>query len=107
MYNADLLKHMDLLATGEFNAGENNGKSRKKRGVRESTSYPNASNKEYAKSRGVERGGFDPSKDESGDGEDIPLDTLALDEGLYTLVQTGKCRRLVLTRVFQNEPAST
>lgn len=33
-----------------------------------------------------------------------PLDESAIDEGLYTLVQTGKCRRGVLTKVFGNKP---
>ncbi|KAF8989723.1 P-loop containing nucleoside triphosphate hydrolase protein [Cyathus striatus] len=32
---------------------------------------------------------------------DIPLDLVSIDEGLYTLVQTGTCRREILTKVRQ------
>lgn len=103
-YDTDLLAHFDSLGLNSDVAGSKEGKKRK-RGVREAVTYPKASNKEYAVSRGVQRGGPDPTKDATGNRDDIPVDMLALDEGLYTLVQTGKCRRLVLTRVYRNAPA--
>ena len=36
---------------------------------------------------------------------DVRLDCISPDEGLYTLVQTGGCRRRVLTAVYKNKTA--
>ena len=36
---------------------------------------------------------------------DVRLDCISSDEGLYTLVQTGGCRRRVLTAVYKNKTA--
>ncbi|KAF6759687.1 P-loop containing nucleoside triphosphate hydrolase protein [Ephemerocybe angulata] len=85
---------------------ENEGKKKKSRKskVREASTYPKPkSPKEYAELRGVLRGGHDKANDSTGNGKDIPLDLLVIDEGLYSFVQTGGCRRGVLTQVFRNE----
>ncbi|KAF5313671.1 hypothetical protein D9611_010068 [Ephemerocybe angulata] len=106
VYEADLITH--LASDSEETSGVPEATQKKKKSrkgtVRESTSYPKPdSAKDYARDRGVLRGGHNPTTDGTGNGEDIPLDSLSIDEGLYTLVQTGTCRRRVLTRVFRNE----
>ena len=100
VYEADLKKY-----TESDKDESKEGRGSKSRGVRQSTAYPKAT-KVYAEERGVLRGGFDEEKDKSGDGEDIPLDHLSIDEGLYTFVQTGGCRRRVLTAIYKNQEPS-
>ena len=77
-------------------------KSKKGKGVRQSSMYPKAT-KQYAISRGLLRGAYGGGTcDEILKRDEIALDRESMDEGLYTLVQTGKCRRKVLTTVFNN-----
>ena len=73
-----------------------------KKCISQSSTYPKAS-KGYAIRHGVLRGSFDGLSDENILKELIPLDMKSLDEGLYTLVQTGLCRRKVLTLIYGND----
>jgi hypothetical protein len=80
------------------------GTKTKSKGVRQSSTYAKAT-KQYAISRGPSllRGAY-----EGGDcdrivaNDEVPLDRDSMDEDLYTLVQTGKCRRKVLTAVYRS-----
>ncbi|KAF5342587.1 hypothetical protein D9611_001979 [Ephemerocybe angulata] len=104
VYEADLPAYLESSdVSRELENGGKKKKSRKSK-VREASTYPKPkSPKEYAELRGALRGGHDKANDSTGNGEDIPLDLLAIDEGLYSFVQTGGCRRGVLTQVFRNE----
>jgi hypothetical protein len=93
VYEADLSR---------LESGFNNTKSKKSKGVRQSSTYPKAT-KKYAISRGLLRGAYGGGKcDEILRRDEVILDCESADEGLYTLVQTGKCRRNVLTIIFKN-----
>ena len=74
----------------------------KSKGVRQSSTYPKAT-KDYAIMHGVLRGSYGGQSDKNHLNEDVYLDRNSLDEGLYSLVQTGKCRRAVLQSVYRNE----
>ncbi|KAJ3516531.1 hypothetical protein NMY22_g14185 [Coprinellus aureogranulatus] len=101
VYDSDVLRYMEEEREDTEVDGS---KKRKTRGVRQATAYPKATKEsKYAEKRGVLRGGFDKAKDATADGADVPLDYMAIDEGLYSFVQTGGCRRLVLTAVYKNE----
>jgi superfamily II DNA helicase RecQ len=74
----------------------------KSKGVRQSSTYPKAT-KQYAISHGLLRGAYGGGDcDQIIANDEVPLDRDSMDEGLYTLVQTGKCRRKVLTAVYKN-----
>ncbi|EFI28041.1 ATP-dependent DNA helicase RecQ [Coprinopsis cinerea okayama7 len=100
VYEADLEAY---LKDGTPTQVQESSKKRKKT-VRQSTDYPKAT-KEYANEHGALRGRHDPSDDNKFAKKDVPLDRDSIDEGLYTLVQTGTCRRAVLTKIFGNQPA--
>ena len=74
----------------------------KKKSVRQSSTYPKAP-KGYAIQHNVQRGSFGGLSDENLWKEDVPLDAKSLDEGLYSLAQTGSCRRKVLTGIYGND----
>ena len=77
-------------------------KLKKSKGVWQSSTYPKAT-KQYAISHGLLRGAYGGGTcDEILRRDEVALDRESMDEGLYTLVQTGKCRRKVLTTVFNN-----
>ncbi|KAJ6617238.1 P-loop containing nucleoside triphosphate hydrolase protein [Mycena sp. CBHHK59/15] len=61
--------------------------------------------KEYAKARGVLRGSAGGKHDTVFVVETPALDPEAQDEGLLVFVQTVKCRRAVLTLIYNNKPA--
>ena len=96
VYEADLSQLVE-----EEPARVNSSKSKSK-GVRQSTTYPKAP-KGYSVQHGVLRGGHNGQSDEIQLKMGVTLDRASLDEGLYSLVQTGKCRREVLTAVYHNE----
>ena len=75
--------------------------SGKKKAVRQSSTYPKAS-KQYAIEHGVLRGSFGGTSDNTNLNTDAPFDFKSVDEGLYTLTQTGRCRRKVLTAIYAN-----
>ena len=101
VYDADVLKYLESASDERETEGS---KKKKSRGVRQATTYPKATKESgYALSRGVVRGGADKDKDNTADGTDVPLDDMAIDEGLYSFVQTGSCRRRVLTAVYKNK----
>jgi hypothetical protein len=60
--------------------------------------------KAYGNARGAKRGQRGGKHDAVFVREQPRIDPNALDEGLYVLVQTGKCRRLVLTEIYGNKP---
>jgi hypothetical protein len=74
----------------------------KKKSIRQSTTYPKAS-KGYSKERGAERGKApdDWAEDITFIKVDVPLDALSADEGLYSLAQSGTCRRKVLAKIYK------
>lgn len=97
VYEADLSR-----LESAFNRDTASTKSKKSKGVRQSSTYPKAT-KKYAISRGLLRGAYGGGKcDEILRRDEVILDSKSMDEGLYTLVQTGKCRRKVLTTIFKN-----
>ncbi|KAF8061542.1 P-loop containing nucleoside triphosphate hydrolase protein [Lyophyllum atratum] len=59
----------------------------------------------YAIARGVKRGGADKKHDAVLVRDCPPIDPEAEDEGLVSLVQSGTCRRAILTKVYNNKPA--
>jgi hypothetical protein len=60
----------------------------------------------YAKSRGIDRGAAGGKHDAIPVADTPPLDPEAANEGLYVLVQSGTCRRAILTTIYRNKPAS-
>ncbi|KAJ7443700.1 P-loop containing nucleoside triphosphate hydrolase protein [Mycena latifolia] len=60
--------------------------------------------KAHAKARGVHRGSAGGKHDAIFVRDTPPLDPESPNEGLHVLVQTGLCRRLVLTDIYQNKP---
>ena len=80
-------------------------KTKKRTGVRQSATYPKA-NKQYAIAHGLLRGAYGGGAcDDNILNADVQLDRRSPDEGLYTFVQTGGCRRQVLTAVYKNKTA--
>ncbi|KAJ7927230.1 hypothetical protein B0H13DRAFT_1570892, partial [Mycena leptocephala] len=62
--------------------------------------------KAHAKARGVNRGSVGGKHDAIFVKDTPPLDPEAADEGLHVLVQTGTCRRGVLTKIYNNNAPS-
>ncbi|KAJ6617841.1 P-loop containing nucleoside triphosphate hydrolase protein [Mycena sp. CBHHK59/15] len=60
--------------------------------------------KAHAKARGVNRGSAGGRHDVIFVRDTPPLDPEAANEGLHVLAQTGLCRRLVVTDIYQNKP---
>lgn len=52
---------------------------------------------------GALRGSYGGQSDTNCLNADVYLDRNSLDEGLYSLVQTGQCRRAVPQSVYRNE----
>jgi len=74
----------------------------KSKGVQQSSTYPKAT-KQYAISCGLLRGAYRGGDcDQIIANDKVPLDRDSMDEGLYTLVQMGKCQQKVLTPVYRN-----
>ncbi|KAF8064911.1 P-loop containing nucleoside triphosphate hydrolase protein, partial [Lyophyllum atratum] len=99
-YEADL---SGLETNLQKDAGKSKRKGKKAAGVRQSDGYPKAT-KEYAVLHGVNRGGHggqDDNRELATD--DVSIDFGAADEGLHSLVQTVRCRRRVLMKVFGND----
>ncbi|GLB44259.1 putative atp-dependent dna helicase [Lyophyllum shimeji] len=99
-YEADLSR---LETNLQKEAGKGKRKRKKAAGVRQSEGYTKAS-KEYAVLHGVNRGGHggqDDNKELATD--DVIINFDAADEGLHSLVQTVRCRRRVLTKIFGND----
>ena len=96
VYEADILQ-LELEGT----------KKKKKIGVRQSATYPKA-NKQYAIAHGLLRGAYGGGAcNDNILNVDVKIDHTSPDEGLYTLVQTGGCRRRVLTAIYKNKTACT
>lgn len=63
-----------------------------------------AESKKVRDARGARRGGADGKHDAILVRHEPRLDVNRGDEGLHTLVQTGVCRRAVLTKIYNNKP---
>ncbi|KAF9537319.1 hypothetical protein CPC08DRAFT_809291 [Agrocybe pediades] len=84
---------------------ESSNRTSTRKGVRQSLAHPKAP-KGYSIKHGVQRGTHNGMADEHPSKAGVPLDSELPDEGLYTLVQTGKCRREVLTEIYDNKQPS-
>lgn len=93
-YEADLSKLQQAVSEAE-------GK-KKKKNVQQSSTYPKAS-KEYTIRHGVRRGGPSDEFDRDILESNVPLDSDSADEGLYSLVQSGTCRRGILMSISRNK----
>ncbi|KAF4610293.1 hypothetical protein D9613_010675 [Agrocybe pediades] len=82
--------------------GDKNTPATKRKGVRQSLAHSKAP-KGYAVRHGVQRGAHHGLSDDNLLNAAVPLDSKSPDEGLYSLVQTGKCRREVLGEIYDNE----
>lgn len=69
------------------------------------TSEESKAKKTYAEQRGLKRGSQGGKHDAILVQDCPPIDGEATDEGLYSLVQAGTCRRSILSIVFGNAPA--
>ncbi|KAF4622101.1 hypothetical protein D9613_009530 [Agrocybe pediades] len=95
VFEADLSKVND----------KDNSLATKQTGVRQSVTYPKAP-KGYAIRHGIQRGSHHGNSDKNLQvaGEPpVPLDSESPDEGLYSLAQTGGCRREILTQIYGNK----
>ena len=63
--------------------------------------------KDRAVQRGVQRGSWEVANNVIHQIDEPPLQLASADEGLHVLVQTGHCRRVFLTKVYNNKLPST
>ncbi|KAJ7573001.1 P-loop containing nucleoside triphosphate hydrolase protein, partial [Mycena floridula] len=84
-------------------AAEAAGKSKTKKKSKKTVEKKAKAGKEFAEAHGSNRGSHDGKKDAILTRVEPPLDPEALDEGLYVLIQTGICRRKVLTKIYANQ----
>jgi superfamily II DNA/RNA helicase len=80
-------------------------KSKGKKTIRQSSSYPKAKTKDYAIKHGVLRGAYGGVSEQVVAGINVPVDVSSADEGIYGFVQATTCRRGVLTKIYGNEKA--
>ncbi|KAJ7848102.1 P-loop containing nucleoside triphosphate hydrolase protein [Mycena leptocephala] len=98
---------VDLVEASEKNGG---GRGKKKGTEKEKESDAQKrqkakKRKAHANARGVRRGAAGGKHDAIFVMDTPPLDPEAEDEGLLVFVQTGECRRAVLTQIYNNKPA--
>ncbi|THU92046.1 P-loop containing nucleoside triphosphate hydrolase protein, partial [Dendrothele bispora CBS 962.96] len=79
--------------------GTNRGKGKQK------APQSSKARKEYTTAHGINRAGFDKIKDAMIEKVEPEIDMEVENEGLYALVQTGICRRAVLTKIYNNVDA--
>lgn len=97
------------LSTATQPVDEDKAPTKKRKGVRgrgrpsKPKKQKGAGGKKYADARGAKRGSRGRKQDVIYIQEQPQIDLDALNEGLYMLVQTGTCRRLVLTEIYANE----
>ena len=91
VYEADLMKLDEALLS-----------EKRKKSISQSSTYLKAP-KGYAIWHGVLHGSFDGLSNEIQLEEHVLLDMKSLDEGLYTLIQTGLCQQRVLTLIYGND----
>ncbi|KZP05646.1 P-loop containing nucleoside triphosphate hydrolase protein [Athelia psychrophila] len=82
------------------------GKPRRSGRARKLTKQKGKGGKVYTNACGIRRGARDGKHDMIFVREQPIIDPEGLDEGLYVLAQTGKCRRAVLTEIYQNKTPS-
>ncbi|KAH7906547.1 P-loop containing nucleoside triphosphate hydrolase protein [Hygrophoropsis aurantiaca] len=80
----------DAITSVTMKGGKNKGKKKRGKG------------KVYAQTRGSKRGSHDGKQDTVLVHDQARLDPQADDEGLLVFVQTGTCRRKVLTEIYKN-----
>lgn len=80
-------------------------KKKKKKTVRQSETYPKGK-EGYSQAHGVKRGALGGLAD-GVPALDVPIDFNAVDKGLYSFVQTSKCRQSFLTKIYNNKPAGS
>ncbi|KAF8867590.1 P-loop containing nucleoside triphosphate hydrolase protein, partial [Infundibulicybe gibba] len=104
IYDADLSKIDQSPQNKLGNAKTSIRKGATKPGVHQPGTYPKAT-KGYAVRHGSKRGAHGGQDDGIlNSATEVAIDVEAPDEGLYSfLVQTGQCRRLILTKIFRNE----
>ncbi|KAE9387374.1 P-loop containing nucleoside triphosphate hydrolase protein [Gymnopus androsaceus JB14] len=79
------------------------GKKKKPGGAAAQKKTSAKDKRQYAEIHGVNRGSYRGKKDHVYLKSEPPIDETALNEGLFVLVQTGICRRQVLTKIFKNK----
>ncbi|KIY62593.1 P-loop containing nucleoside triphosphate hydrolase protein [Cylindrobasidium torrendii FP15055 ss-10] len=106
-FNTDL---WEVSAEEESTAEKTKGKGKAKTGKAKRKSKLGGSGgrdkkvvKQYAISRGLERGWISGMTDTIWKRDQPPCNAEATDEGLLVLVQTGVCRRLVLKGIYHND----
>lgn len=108
VYTTILNEHGEKPKTSSEN-GSKNAKSAKKKQATSPIAKPSSEDtkakRNYAIARGVQRGGPDISRDVVLVRDCPAIDAESADEGLLSLVQSGTCRRDVLTDVYGNKPA--
>lgn len=100
---------VDLLAPPlppDTNEGPQGNKKRGGRGrkSKKTKKQKGSGGKQHGDARGAKRGSRGGKDDSVFILEQPKLDVEAADEGLHVLAQTGKCRRLVLTEIYNNKP---
>ncbi|KDR71310.1 hypothetical protein GALMADRAFT_1345788 [Galerina marginata CBS 339.88] len=102
VYSTMLNEHGNKPAKSKFKKGE------KRKGAaasnKQQTNEDSKARKNYAIARGGQRGSNDPTHDAILVRDHPAIDDKAEDEGLYSLIQSGVCRRSVLTRIYGNNP---
>lgn len=78
------------------------GKPRRSGRARKLKKQKGKGGKAYANACGIRRGARGGMHDTIFVREQPLIDPEGLDEGLYVLAQTGKCRRAVLTEIYKN-----
>jgi superfamily II DNA/RNA helicase len=81
------------------------GPKKKTKGGKKAAEKTVKAGKAYASAHGVNRGSHHGKSDAILAKTEALLDPKAPDEGLYVLVQTGVCRRQVLTKIYKNTVA--
>ncbi|KAE9401327.1 P-loop containing nucleoside triphosphate hydrolase protein [Gymnopus androsaceus JB14] len=79
------------------------GKKKKPGGAAAQKKTSAKDKRQYAEIHGVNRGSYGGKKDHVYLKSEPPIDETASNEGLFVLVQTGICRRQVLTKIFKNK----
>ncbi|KAJ7599784.1 hypothetical protein C8J56DRAFT_1037395 [Mycena floridula] len=93
-YEVDIIAQMAVPAVPGNTKAKKRGKKTKEKKVK--------AGKEYSEARGAARESYGGKKDAILTKYEPPLDVNAPDEGLHVLVQTGICRRRVLTKIYGN-----
>lgn len=104
VYSTILDEHGRRPAKFKFQKGKKSPKNKPTAPNRQqSATEATKARKVYSILRGSQRGSTDKTKDVIHSPDRAALNKEAEDEGLYTLVQAGSCRRQILTEVYKNK----